>query len=153
MTRVQTTAVGCVLTVALVSPLAAQRRVASLDAQQGRTENPFTSAEDVDAGRTSFQSRCASCHGFDGTGNRGSDLTRGVFRHGSSDRTLFLNILNGIAGTGMPSGVTISRHKPGSSAAKAPRLAMPGYPVASFSGLCEINQPANERRPGDEETP
>ena len=103
MTRVQTTAVGCVLTVALVSPLAAQRRVASLDAQQGRTENPFTSAEDVDAGQTSFQSRCASCHGFDGTGNRGPDLTRGVFRHGSSDRALFLNILNGIAGTGMPS--------------------------------------------------
>lgn len=96
-------AAGCVLTLVLASPLAAQRRVASLDAQQGRTENPFTSATDVDAGRTSFQSRCANCHGFDGTGNRGPDLTRGVFRHGSSDRALFLNILNGISGTGMPS--------------------------------------------------
>ena len=103
MTRVQAIVVGCVLTLALVSPLAAQRRVASLDAQQGRTENPFTSTEDVAAGQTSFQSRCASCHGFDATGNRGPDLTRGVFRHGSSDRALFLNILNGISGTGMPS--------------------------------------------------
>ena len=96
-------AVGCVLIVALVSPLAAQRRVASLDAQQGRTENPFTATADVAAGQTSFQSRCATCHGFDGTGDRGPDLTRGVFRHGSSDRALFLNILNGISGTGMPS--------------------------------------------------
>lgn len=103
MTRVRTAAVGCVLTLALGSPLAAQRRVASLDAQQGRTENPYTSAEDVAAGQTAFRSRCASCHGFDGMGNRGPDLTRDVFRHGSSDRTLFLNILNGIAGTGMPS--------------------------------------------------
>ena len=35
MTRVRATAVGCVLTLALVSPLAAQRRVASLDAATG----------------------------------------------------------------------------------------------------------------------
>ena len=103
MTRGRSIAVSCVLTVALVSPLAAQRRVASLDAQQGRTENPFRSTADVAAGQTLFQSRCASCHGFDGTGDRGPDLTRGIFRHGSSDRALFLNILNGISGTGMPS--------------------------------------------------
>ena len=98
VTRVQTTVVGCVLTLALGSPLAAQWRVASLDAQQGRTKNPYTSVEDVAVGQTAFRSRCASCHGFDGTGNRGPDLTRDVFRHGSSDRALFLNILNGIAG-------------------------------------------------------
>ena len=132
MTRVQTTAVGCVLTVALVSPLAAQRRVASLDAQQGRTENPFTSAEDVDAGRTSFQSRCASCHGFDGTGNRGPDLTRGVFRHGSSDRALFLNILNGIAGTGMPS-VRLSDKEMWQIVAYVRSLSRRGRPVAGDS--------------------
>ena len=99
----QTVAVGLLVTLWLVSPLSAQRRVASLDAQQGRTENPYTSTEDVAAGQTAFVSRCASCHGFDGTGNRGPDLTRGVFRHGSSDRALFLNILNGIPRTGMPS--------------------------------------------------
>ena len=99
----QTVAGGLLLTLSLASPLAAQRRVASLDAQQGRTENPYTSTEDVAAGQTAFGSRCASCHGFDGTGNRGPDLTRGVFRHGSSDRALFLNILNGIPRTGMPS--------------------------------------------------
>ncbi len=103
MARVQTTVAVCALTLALATPLAAQRRVASLDAQQGRTENPFTSTVDVAGGQTSFRSRCASCHGFDGTGNRGPDLTRGVFRHGSSDRALFLNILNGIPGTSMPS--------------------------------------------------
>lgn len=103
MRCVETIAVAGVLTLALASQLAAQRRVASLDAQQGRTENPYTSTEDVAAGQTAFGSRCASCHGYDGTGNRGPDLTRGVFRHGSSDRALFLNILNGIPRTGMPS--------------------------------------------------
>lgn len=57
--------------------LAAQRRVASLDAQRGTSNNPFTSAVAVNAGRPVFQSRCASCHGFDGTWNRGPDLTTG----------------------------------------------------------------------------
>jgi len=103
MTRAQTTVAAGVLLLALASPLAAQRRVASIDAQAGTIDNPFTEAEDVDAGQTAFQSRCASCHGFDGTGNRGPDLTTGIFRRGSSDRALFLNILNGIPGTGMPS--------------------------------------------------
>ncbi len=129
MTRVRATAVGCVLTRALASPLAAQRRVASLDAQQGRTENPFTSAEDVAAGQTSFRSRCASCHGFDATGNRGPDLTRGVFRHGSSDRALFLNILNGISGTGMPS-VRLSDKEMWQIVAYVRSLSRRGEPVA-----------------------
>ena len=95
--------VASLLILPLARSPAAQRRVASIDAQRGTTDNPFTSAADVEAGRTAFQSRCASCHGFDGTGNRGPDLTAGVFRHGSSDRALFLNVLNGIPNTGMPS--------------------------------------------------
>ena len=81
----------------------AQRAVASTDAQSGVTKNPFSSTADVDAGEQSFRARCAICHGVDGTGDRGPDLTRGVFRHGDSDRSLFMNILAGIPGTGMPS--------------------------------------------------
>ena len=41
--------------------------------------------------------------GADGRGDRGPALTREVFRHGNSDRAIFMNILSGIPGTGMPS--------------------------------------------------
>ena len=85
------------------APAAAQRPLGSIDAQHGVETNPFTSAEDVAAGRAHFASRCASCHGSDGRGGRGPDLTRAVYRRGNSDRAVFLNILNGIPGTGMPS--------------------------------------------------
>ena len=85
------------------APAAAQRPLGSIDAQRGVETNPFTSAEDVAAGQAHFASRCASCHGSDGRGDRGPDLARNVYRHGNSDRALFLNILNGIPGTGMPS--------------------------------------------------
>ena len=81
----------------------AQRRLASIDAQRGVDTNPHNTPEDVAAGKKHFDSRCAVCHGPDGRGNRGPDLTRNVYRHGNSDRAIFMNILSGIAGTGMPS--------------------------------------------------
>ena len=86
-----------------LSPADAQRPLGSIDAQRGVETNPFASAEDVAAGQAHFESRCASCHGADGRGDRGPDLTRGVYRHGNTDRAVFMNILNGIPGTGMPS--------------------------------------------------
>ena len=88
---------------AVPTPGAAQRRVASLDAQRGIDANPHTTAEDIAAGARAFASRCSVCHGPDGAGNRGPDLTRGRFRHGNTDGALFNNILSGIPGTGMPS--------------------------------------------------
>ncbi len=81
----------------------AQRRLASIDAQRGVDTNPFSTPEDVAAGKKHFDSRCAVCHGPDGRGNRGPDLTRNAYRHGNSDRAIFINILSGIPGTGMPS--------------------------------------------------
>ena len=71
-------------------------------ALQGRVqENPHTSEADVEAGARVFRRSCSLCHGADGTGGDGPDLTRGVFRHGSSDAALFRNILTGIPNTGM----------------------------------------------------
>lgn len=64
--------------------------------------NPFTSQDDVDAGGQIYRSHCAVCHGIEGEGGRGVDLTRGVFRHGSTDRDLFNTISVGIPGTEMP---------------------------------------------------
>ena len=85
------------------APAAAQRPLASIDAQRGVDANPYTSDEDVRVGGELFASRCSVCHGADGRGDRGPDLTREVYRHGNSDRAIFMNILSGIPNTGMPS--------------------------------------------------
>ena len=64
--------------------------------------NPYTSEEDVAAGGRLYRSHCAVCHGIEGEGGRGVDLTTGRFRHGSSDSRLFTTISEGIPGTEMP---------------------------------------------------
>jgi putative heme-binding domain-containing protein len=72
--------------------------------QHGRDsrDNPFNSATDVVAGRRIYLANCAVCHGIDGRGGRGTDLTRGEFRHGAGDEDLFRSITKGIKGTEMP---------------------------------------------------
>ena len=99
--RVAALAAAGVLAAAL--PAFAQRPLASIDAQRGVDANPYTAEEDVAAGGELFASRCSICHGADGRGDRGPDLTRRVYRHGNSDRAIFMNILSGIPNTGMPS--------------------------------------------------
>ena len=64
--------------------------------------NPHSSAQDLAIGRKLFQGRCGHCHGLEGEGGRGAVLNTGRFRHGSSDRELFLTIWNGIRNTEMP---------------------------------------------------
>lgn len=95
--------VVCAGVIAASMPLSAQRPLASTDAQLGVETNPHDTPEDVAAGKAIFTSRCANCHGPEGEGDRGPDLTRNVYRHGNSDRAIFMNILSGIPGTGMPS--------------------------------------------------
>ena len=80
--------------------LAAQN-VLSRALQERIQENPHTTEADVEAGAKVFRRSCSLCHGADGTGGDGPDLTRGAFRHGSSDAALFRNILTGIPNTGM----------------------------------------------------
>ncbi len=74
---------------------------AALGAQQPG-ENPHTTPEDVALGSEVFRNHCASCHGGDGSGGKGPDLTRGRFRYGSSDAALFRTIRSGISKSGMP---------------------------------------------------
>lgn len=64
--------------------------------------NPFTSASDVEAGGRMYRSHCAVCHGIEGEGGRGTNLTTGLFRHGGTDRDLYNTISVGIPGTEMP---------------------------------------------------
>ncbi len=83
------------LMLALGQPAWAQHGVAGL-------ANPYNSPEDAAAGGRIFRSHCGVCHGPDGAGGRGSDLTQGRFRHGTSDEDLFRIISEGIPGTEMP---------------------------------------------------
>src|SRR5215472_3455426 len=57
---------------------------------------------DADAGERLFRLHCAECHGLDGQGGQGPDLTRGVYRRGSTDDALFRTISRGVPGTPMP---------------------------------------------------
>lgn len=66
------------------------------------TAEEFTSPADLLQGRQSIMAFCSRCHGLDGTGGKGPDLTTGQFRHGTSAQEIYDNIVNGIPGTGMP---------------------------------------------------
>jgi len=57
----------------------------------------------IQEGGSQFRIDCALCHGLDARGgNRGPDLTRGVWAYGGSDTDLFHTISVGIPGTLMP---------------------------------------------------
>lgn len=64
--------------------------------------NPFHTEADVQLGGALFQLHCSYCHGVQGEGGRGADLTAGVYRMGGKDPELFQTIRNGIPGTEMP---------------------------------------------------
>ena len=63
--------------------------------------NPFSSEADLQAGNALFQTHCAYCHGANGEGGRGADLTAGIYRRGGRDPELYTSIRNGIPGTEM----------------------------------------------------
>jgi cytochrome c oxidase cbb3-type subunit 3 len=89
----------CLMSCALV--LQAQRPAAQSRPALPET-NPYTTAADVEAGRKLFVGRCGHCHGKNGEGGRGAALNTGRFKHGSTDREIFLVIRNGIPNTEMP---------------------------------------------------
>lgn len=76
----------------VLPPLAAQRA----------DKNPFESPADTEVGRRYFLGHCAYCHGPEGEGGRGANLTSGQYRQGSSDRDLYRVVRNGVAGSEMP---------------------------------------------------
>ena len=67
----------------------------------GALWNPFQSEDDLRMGAEMFQANCAACHGVDGTGDLGPDLTAGVFDVGSGDLALFRIVADGIPETAM----------------------------------------------------
>jgi cytochrome c oxidase cbb3-type subunit III len=68
---------------------------------QDSTVNPYNSPEDIAAGGRIFRSHCLECHGRDGKGGRGPDLTRVDLRRSSTDQELADVIADGIPATEM----------------------------------------------------
>ena len=89
----------CLMSCALV--LQAQRPAGQSRSNLPDT-NPYTSAADLEAGRKLYIGKCGHCHGQNGEGGRGATLNTGQFRHGNSDREIFLIIRNGLPNTEMP---------------------------------------------------
>jgi len=69
---------------------------------QAPTERLFNARIDPEQGRKLWSANCAVCHGPEGKGGRGPDLTSGKFRHGGTDDDLYRAMRNGIPGTEMP---------------------------------------------------
>ena len=80
----------------------AQERAEKEKEKEIPEKNPFDTPADATAGRKYFMGHCASCHGSDGEGGRGINLTTGRYRMGGSDRELFKTISRGIPGSEMP---------------------------------------------------
>jgi cytochrome c oxidase cbb3-type subunit 3 len=65
-------------------------------------KNPLAGdADAVKGGAGVFRIYCGPCHGNQGRGGRGPDLTRGSYSVGDRDEDLFRTIAHGIPGTGM----------------------------------------------------
>lgn len=67
-------------------------------------KNPFEGKQEaIDAGKRTYESLCAGCHGQKGDGGRGPAVNKGSFKRGNEDGKLFDVIKNGVSGTPMPS--------------------------------------------------
>jgi putative heme-binding domain-containing protein len=73
-----------------------------LGAQTVPGKNPFDGEpEAIRAGMGMFRQRCADCHGTDGRGVRGPDITH-IWSSGRTDPGLFQTIRTGVPNTEMP---------------------------------------------------
>ena len=71
-------------------------------AQTTPTKNPLEGNPDaILAGMGGYRVRCADCHGLDGRGVRGPDITQ-VWNSGRTDDGLFKTIRSGVPGSEMP---------------------------------------------------
>jgi mono/diheme cytochrome c family protein len=73
----------------------------AVGAMFAQSSNPFDTPDGATQGRALFQIHCSYCHGANGEGGRGADLTSGQYRRGGSDSNLFATVRNGI-GSEMP---------------------------------------------------
>lgn len=93
--------------------LAAGNLVLAQEHTPQNEKNPFAgNAAAATSGQRLYQQTCQACHGGNAAGgDRGPALATGVFKHGSKDGEIFLNIRNGVSGTQMPpfGGLTVEQ--------------------------------------------
>ncbi len=87
----------------VIAGVAGVRPAAQGDPDAAKLQNPVTaSPESIAAGKTLFYRNCANCHGIDGGGSPGNDLTPpapsllGKLKHGSTDGEIFETIRKGV---------------------------------------------------------
>ena len=86
---------------AIVSAAAVAAGLVGRTARVAAQDHGVTPA-DIERGGQTFLASCATCHGLDGDGVAGANLTTGTFRRGTTDQELINIIRNGIPGTAMP---------------------------------------------------
>ncbi|MGB7218586.1 MAG: c-type cytochrome [Vicinamibacterales bacterium] len=87
-----------------VAVLAGVRPLAQGNSEAAKLQNPVAaSPESIAAGKVLYYRNCANCHGIDGEGSPGNDLTppapsiTGKLKHGSTDGEIFETIRKGVA--------------------------------------------------------
>ena len=102
MTRRLFTAVVVSWVIAWAVPSAPTFAKATVGEQTTPGKNPFEgNPEAILAGMGGYRLRCADCHGTDGRGVRGPDITQ-VWNTGRTDQGLFNTIRRGVPNTEMP---------------------------------------------------
>jgi len=69
----------------------------------------FSQSESQSTGKLLFQTNCGRCHGVNGTGGEGPNLTRPVLSRATTDEAFSNIIQRGIPGTSMPSFWTLDK--------------------------------------------
>ena len=95
-------------------------------------QNPYTTAEDQKSGERLFLGQCGRCHGPKGEGGLGAILAQPRLRRAPDDESLFRVIREGIRGTEMPPGSTLSNREVWQLAAFVRSLGR--VPVETVSG-------------------
>jgi mono/diheme cytochrome c family protein len=88
-----------------LSPLTGLRAATQGNPEAAKLQNPVPSSpETIAAGKQSYTRYCANCHGLNGEGSPGNDLTPEApdltdktWKHGSTDGEIFSTIKNGVA--------------------------------------------------------
>jgi cytochrome c oxidase cbb3-type subunit III len=74
-------------------------------------QNPYTTPEDQKRGEQLFLGQCGRCHGPKGEGGLGAILAQPLLHRAPDDESLFRVIREGIRGTEMPAGSTLSNRE------------------------------------------
>lgn len=82
--------------------LIAERASAGVEVTDELLASLESDRERIEAGRTLYATNCAVCHGQEGEGNIGPNLTDDAWIHGGTSREIHTTVHDGVATAGMP---------------------------------------------------